>query len=645
MRHAAAFALFGLAATAWTFPLARHLATHLVGDGIGDNALFPWNFWWMRQALAGAADPFHTTALFAPFGTSLVLHTHTALPAAVGGSLLAAASPIAAHNVVLILTVAANAFTAYLLAHRVTGGAFGASLIAGLVYGGSPFVATHLLGHLNLVGLWTLPLLAWATLEMLQRRTAWTGALTGVVLGLTAYLDYYLVVYGAVLVGVLVLAEASPWTLTPRPLTSSRRRLLVVLLGLLAVVLVVATSIDASGGYEWRIGRHVVQMRTTFNLQQAAWLLAVAAAVVRWAPTLARRPDAIVPARSLWRPAATAATAAVLIAVPLVWHAVAVVLAGEYATQQVRWRSSPPGIDAATLVLGNPNGWQGRTWVQALYARFGVDPIEGGLWLGAAPVLLAGWTSWRRTAPVRTWAAVAAVGLILALGPFLTVAGTTFGVVLPQAVLRYVPILSNARIPGRAAVLVYLGLAMLAALAVSSWRLTGRRRLAAVGLAAAAIAVDYLPTPLPVVEVATPAIYARLRDRPEPGAVCELPLGLRDGFGVRGRFAEHTLLHQMTHARPIVGGFVARLSPGLRARYEDDPLLRALLDLSETEPAMVTLPDAETAAESLDDHDIRFLVLDVAAASPELQAYVRDTLPTRLVDRGDGRELYLVDAE
>ena len=73
----------------WTFPLALRMATNLPGAAPGDNVAFAWNFWWMRQALTTTGVTFfHTDRLFAPFGIDLTLHTHTALPAFVGATLL-----------------------------------------------------------------------------------------------------------------------------------------------------------------------------------------------------------------------------------------------------------------------------------------------------------------------------------------------------------------------------------------------------------------------------------------------------------------------------------------------------------------------------------------------------------------------------
>jgi hypothetical protein len=149
------------------------------------------------------------------------------------------------------------------------------------------------------------------------------------------------------------------------------------------------------------------------------------------------------------------------------------------------------------------------------------------------------------------------VFFVWALGPHLTVFGVNTGMTLPQAFLRYVPIVANARIPGRAMVMVYLALSVLSAIAISK-RHDSRRPVLVLSLAAVILIADFLPAPFPLVAMDHPAIYEVLRQRREAGAVCELPLGIRDGLGERGAFDDRVLFYQTIHQR-LVGGFVARL--------------------------------------------------------------------------------------
>jgi hypothetical protein len=260
-------------------------------------------------------------------------------------------------------------------------------------------------------------------------------------------------------------------------------------------------------------------------------------------------------------------------------------------------------------------------------------------------LLLAAWCvrRQRHDPAVRRWAAVGALFFIWALGPHLMIFGVNTGLPLPTAVLRYLPIISNVRMPGRAVVVVYLSLAVLSAVALASWRArpAAPRWLAVTALLL--VLIDFAAPPLRMTELPESPLDVTLRNRPEHGAVCELPLGIRDGFGERGDFDEWTLFRQTIHRRPLVGGFVARLSPSVIKAYESDPLLSALLRLSTLEAdGSSALPDRGQALELLHRHDISFVTLTKRTARPELIHYVTTVLPLALVAEDEQRALYVV---
>ena len=134
---------FGTLAVIWSFPLALHLSDRLPGVVAGDNLSFLWNLWWMRQS---GTEFFRTPLLFAPFGTDLALHTHTALQGLIAATALRSLDIVAAQNLILLLTLSLNGIAAYLLALDRTHNRIAAAL-AGLAFGGSPFVSARLLGH------------------------------------------------------------------------------------------------------------------------------------------------------------------------------------------------------------------------------------------------------------------------------------------------------------------------------------------------------------------------------------------------------------------------------------------------------------------------------------------------------------------
>ena len=214
--------------------------------------------------------------------------------------------------------------------------------------------------------------------------------------------------------------------------------------------------------------------------------------------------------------------------------------------------------------------------------------------------------------------------------------------ILPQTLLRYIPIAANARIPGRAIVLVSLAIAVLGAIAIARSGEPGRRRWIGVAAMAVVVLLDYLPAPFPVVAVDRPAIYETLRDRPERGTVLELPVGIRDSFFSRGLLDHRALAYQMIHRRPIVGGVVSRMSPAIVTGYAADPLIDGLLALSGREAPAKPLPNPAAASGSLAKNGIAFVMLNREFASAELVEYVEGGMPLTLIASEGERSLYIV---
>jgi hypothetical protein len=661
-RHIPAIGLFALLAVLWSFPLVLHVTTHLPGPGIGDNIDFLWNFWWARWSRSHHLPLFQTSYLFAPTGTSLALHTHTALPALIGATLLGALPIVAAQNVAILAGLFLNFFCAYLLCWRITHNRT-AAVVGGIVFGGSPFVAAHLYGHFNFTMAWPIPLFAIAVVET-TRRWEWTwAAVTGVVLGSTMYVDYYYVVFEAAFAVCFLALARWDWSVEWRG-PSRQSRIVSIAVALLVLLdIIVIAAIIRSGGFEIVLAGRRVSARDPFNPLQLGWVLAAWWCWLRTRPSLHVTRVPRVGNGMVVRVALVAILGCAAAAAPILWEIGLLMWRGLYVSPPYFWKSSPKGIDLATLLMGNPlNGIWGQ-FITRLYRRFGIDIVESTGWLGVVPaalaIWLAGWTWSSRPdsrdrsnkrppspAIVRTWTAIGLAFLVWSLGSHLRVFGVNTGMPLPQVFFHYLPIVANARMPGRAIVMVYLALAVLAAIAItrcSQWR----HPRVYLGAAAVVLVVDFLPAPFPLVQLDRPAIYDTIRSRPEQGAVCELPFGIRDGSGERGAFDDRILFYQTIHERPLVGGFLARLPQSLIDAYEQDPLLAAFLRLSSRVPSVHIgdpLPDRSAAAARLRANGISFLVLNRRAASSELTSYVEHVLPVQLVAEADGRSLYLVAA-
>jgi len=541
---------------------------------------------------------------------------------------------ITGTNAIICAHLFLNFVAGYALAWRVTRD-WPAAMLGALLTGWSPYVTEHLPGHFNLIAVWVFPLTASLTLTTFDgsRRGAF---LLGLALAAIAWIEYYYAVYAIVLVAVLLVAHVCRTTWLPAPRWLARVH--GVLSVPVAIALLVAIVVAVTGGTMVQVAGSRISLRSAGNPIAAAWLLMLVAAGL----TIAARARLQVNRRSLTvhvTHLALAAATLALCTLPLLVSVTRVWLRGDYVSQRYLWRSAPRGIDLATLVAGNPHGLLFGGAPLRAYARFGVDHMEQTAWMPLAAVALcvAALMLRRRDPVVRLWAIVGLAFLIWALGPYVAAFGEALPLPLPAILVRYVPIVSNARVPARAIVVVYLAVAMLAAAGFATLR--QRRAGWAVALALLVL-LDVLPARTPLHAIERPAIYEILRQRPEPGAICELPFGLRDSFGITGALDPLAIWHQTLHERAMTGGFVSRLPPRVTTGYLSSPLFGPLLRLS-AGGAGDPLPSRADALAALNAAGIRFVVVDRAAAPPALLAFVRG-LGLTSVAEDERREVLLV---
>jgi len=623
----------------WLHPLIRHLSSALPGTGAGDNLTFLWNLWWMRYVLHHPGLSFFSTAfLFYPVGTDLTLHTHTALPA-FAAAVAGPSSLVASQNLLIVAHLFLNLVCSYALAYRLTRDA-GAAFVASIVFGASPFIGAHLPGHFNLIAAWTLPLVALLWHEASNGASMVRSAICGLALAGTAYMDYYLFVYAVLLVAVLTIGSRVEWTAAPAARSISRR-VVVVLTALLAIDALIIAAILLLETDRFVLGSFRVSLRSIKNPVTAAWILVLIATVAACSrrARLKSRPSAA-SLSSVILPAALVSCVTLL---PLIARAVKLWSKGDYVSQPYLWRSAPAGVDVATLIFGNPfNAFWGAP-IRTLYGVLHIDLVEAGGWLPVgALVLTAIAVRLRRNDPVlRAWMFAAIVFVVWALGPWLMVLGRQSPLVLPGLLVRYVPIVANARMPGRAMLVVYLAVALLAAFGVTSLKATGNRGRMTAWALALLVFVDCAPAPPPIFFPRVPLQYRALGGA--AGAVCELPLGLRDGFGETGAFDSAILLHQTVHQRPVLGGFVARLPRSVVREYNALPVVSSLLHLSSggrlTDESR---GDARTNTMQLAALGVSYVVVDTRVASPDLRQYVEIALALRALGEEDGRAFYEV---
>ena len=408
--------LFAALASWLTFPLVLSLATHVTGDGPGDNLCFLWNTWWFRRALLQQASlGFWSDALFAPAGTSLVLHTHTFLQAAVGAAMLPTAGVTFAHNVVLLIGLAANGWAAYALCFHYSRQSL-ASLAGGVAFASSTYVLVHVLGHVNLVNAWVIPLFALMLGRFMERPSALRAGLAGVALAAVSIR----LLPRAVLRGLR-------WPRARGDLPGGGRhhseRPLAPCHADLARPGRLPGHVRRRRGGNRRRRRHA-RLDSHLDSKHTEYRRRCRGTAARrdrvcdmrcgspWsAPPKGSdlRREALARRRGeCGRPARSAGAS----------FGLALILQGDYVSPIIPWRSSPAGIDVATLVLGPPRHLVTGLWTQQAYGRFGINLI-GQLMIGVVPAIAMVLTlrHVRVQKDLRLWLLTAATFLVCRWGP------------------------------------------------------------------------------------------------------------------------------------------------------------------------------------------------------------------------------------
>jgi hypothetical protein len=632
MKHLGPLALFAALAAAWTWPLARHLGDAIPGNP-GDNYSFIWNLWWMRHVLATPGlGYFQTNYIFYPFGTNLVNSSHTALPALIAATVFGRASTVTAQNLLLLLYVFANMATAYALAWSVTRHRRGA-VLAGIVFGLSPYLAAHLPGHFELMAAWVLPAFALLLVRALRAPSFGAAAAAGLALTAGAYTVYYYVVYCLFFALVYVLAWSGAFAVTwsPRPRTRLVRRLQWLCACGAAIAAATALFIGTTGGGVVAAGPLTISATAPQNALSIMWACAIAWAASRWRPAVAIDGAGLGRLRRALAPIAIALAVFAVGVTPLLWQTARVVRRGDYVSPAYQWRSAPRGIDLLAPLLGPPRHPLTEAISGRAYAFAQLDAVEAIGWMGIVPLLMVLFVRPRAELQrdEQIWRAVALSFGVWALGPFLTVAGYDSGLRLPAILLRYVPIVANARMPGRAMLGVFMALAVLLAMRMSG---AGRRlRPAAVQwLVIGLVAFEYFDAPIALTALDAPAVYQALA-REGAGAVCEVPFGIGDGLsGGVGSQDRRILYYATLHEHPLAGGYVGRMPADAADRYAKLPVTAPLLRLSDG-AGSAYLPRGEPPC--------RYLVVNRRASSRALLAYVATLRATRIAS-DEARDLF-----
>jgi hypothetical protein len=179
------------------------------------------------------------------------------------------------------------------------------------------------------------------------------------------------------------------------------------------------------------------------------------------------------------------------------------------------------------------------------------------------------------------------------------------------------------------------------ALAALTRRYPARRRLILTTVGALLL-FELLPAPRPIYSATIPRIYQHVKDAPGDVRLLELPVGARDGTSSVGDFTARSQFYQTFHEKPLVGGYLSRVSRQRIDAMRSNQMVGALLALSEggqiSDETRATLADLGPVW--TERSKIGFVVIDRPRTSQALRDFAIGALQLEHVETDGDLELY-----
>jgi hypothetical protein len=197
---------------AFALPLASHLNVPNIRQYWTDPQFYAWSLRWWPYAVSHWTNPLFSNQIGAPHGYGLAWASTTPSVSLLMWPVTAAFGVLVSYNLVLLLVPPVSAWAAFIAARRLTG-RFWASLLAGAVYGFSPFELIHnWQGQPNLTVIMLFPLMVYLLLRWWDGTLGRTGFCSWLTVALTlqfytfneAFAEMTVVWAGALVIGFLV---------------------------------------------------------------------------------------------------------------------------------------------------------------------------------------------------------------------------------------------------------------------------------------------------------------------------------------------------------------------------------------------------------------------------------------------------------
>ena len=565
---AAAAALYLALTIAFTWPLARGIAHDVPGD-FGDPVL---NSWILAWDVTHFGRGWWNANIFYPHPLSLAYSEHLAGPAAqIAPIYWLTGNPILCYNLLFLSTFVLSGVGVYLLVEEWAGNR-SAAFVAGMAYAFAPYRIASI-PHVQVLSSAWMPFVLFALRRYFAtRRAAALGGAAAAWVMQNLSCGYYALFFAPVVVIYIA------WELTTGRLWSNARVL--AALAILAAVVAAGTVPFLLPYLELRrLGFNPRSIAETRKFSADVYAYATADPNLRlWGSAVRAWPNA----EGALFPGAMVVVLAVVAALR---SAKAVALQRSQTMERDGFSRALIALmavsAAATLLL--LFGISIRLPVLRITSFSRALIITTLIWstaIAASPAIRQALACFLRT-PAGLFTIITAFAIVMSFGPEIRAQGRlVLDTNLYAVFYASAPGFDGLRVPARYAMIVALGLSVLAGLAL-------RRTLpaAAVALLAFVVFTEGFAAPIPINQNSTgyeragladlpplepdaPPVYAFLATLPPSSAIVELPLG-EPAFDVRYMF------HSRRHWKPLVNGY----SGGRPAEYEvlDHALQDALI--------------------------------------------------------------------
>lgn len=228
-------------ALVFTWPLATHLSTHVIGPWHGDNFEYVWKIWWVAEALfTRHISPFFHPDIYYPFGYNLAYGEITPVHTFLLAPLTLWWGEVITYNFACLLSIWFSGISAYWLARRWLSSLVDepnralatAAFFAGAIFALCSYRMVRIAGHLPLIDTHWLVLALLGLDRWLEKQRVRDAVLVGISTALAALSSWYYALMLVLLLPVYVIAQGCS---RPKFLTNQRTWRQIALIGGLIV--------------------------------------------------------------------------------------------------------------------------------------------------------------------------------------------------------------------------------------------------------------------------------------------------------------------------------------------------------------------------------------------------------------------------